>query len=185
MSVCIKCTKKKGCDIPCEAYYELNKIWDAQDEADKKNIVRNLRKILGVQDAEVSRSLKMLADKIIKKYSEFSFIKEWNVKIGYVISHEKKNGEKITYADCRKVPVVYKAYLPFDFIITFYEYNTDALNENQLKVLMYHELKHITMGERGLKLRPHDIEDFNSILDTYGLDWNGFGKEIPDMLGGE
>lgn len=32
---------------------------------------------------------------------------------------------------------------------------------------------------------PHDIEDFSSILDKYGLDWNEPGKELPDILGGD
>lgn len=183
--MCKRCINKKICDIPCEAYYKLYQIWDEQNEKDKISIIRNLKKQLGVQDAETSRSLKLLAEKIIKKFPEFSFIREWNIKVGYVVSNETKGGEKIVYADCRKVSTIYKAYLPFDFIITFYEQNTSMLNENQLKILMYHELRHITMGERGLKLRPHDIEDFSSILEKYGLDWNESGKEVPDILGGE
>jgi len=50
---------------------------------------------------------------------------------------------------------------------------------------MLHELRHITLGEKGLKIRPHDIEDFKDILETYGLDWNEPGKDLPDILGGE
>lgn len=126
-----------------------------------------------------------MGQKIINNFTEFGFIKEWNIKIGYVISQEKKSGKKIVYADCRKLQEVYKAYLPFDYIITFYECNTGMLNENQLKILMLHELKHIGMGERGLTLVPHDIEDFSIILDKYGLDWNEYGKELPDLFGGE
>jgi hypothetical protein len=34
------------------------------------------------------------------------------------------------------VQEVFKAYLPFDFIITFYERNTGLLSENQQKILM-------------------------------------------------
>ena len=59
------------------------------------------------------------------------------------------------------------------------------LNENQIKVLMLHELRHIGMGDRGLTIVPHDIEDFSDILEKYGLDWNEYGKELPDILGGE
>lgn len=183
--ICNKCMYKKGCDIACEAFYQLKHLYDEQNEKDRIAIVRNLRKQLGIQDAVTSRQLKLLAEKIIKKFSEFSIIREWNIKVGYVISNETKGGEKTVFADCRKVPTVYKAYLPFDFIITFYEQNTGMLNENQLKLLMYHELSHITMGERGLKLRPHDIEDFSNILAKYGLDWNEPGKELPDILGGD
>ena len=80
---------------------------------------------------------------------------------------------------------LYRAYLPYDFIITFFERNTGFLNENQLKVLMYHELRHIGIGEKGLKIVPHDVEDFSDILSRYGLDWNHINKELPDILGGD
>lgn len=183
--ICSECLKSKECETTCAAFKALCRIWDEQNEKDKIFLVRNLKRRMGIRDAEPSRKLRLLATKIINRYSEFNFIREWNVKIGYVISQERKNGEKITYADCRKVQEVFKAYLPFDFIITFYERNTCFLSENQQKILMLHELRHITMGERGLKLKPHDIEDFKAILDEYGLDWNDFGKELPDILGGD
>lgn len=180
--ICKKCLYVKDCEMPCASYEALYKIWNEQNKKDKTTLIRNLKKQIGIRDAEPSRQLRLLANKIINRYPEFNFIKEWNVKIGYVVSQEKKQGEKITYADCRKVQDVFKAYLPYDFIITFYERNTGFLNENQQKILMYHELKHITMGERGLKLRPHDIEDFSDILERYGLDWNFPNKELPDIL---
>jgi predicted SprT family Zn-dependent metalloprotease len=109
----------------------------------------------------------------------------YGIKIGYVLSYENKTGQKITYADCRKLGEVYKAFLPFDFIITFYYFNVALMNENQKKILMLHELKHIQINERGLSVRPHDIEDFKDILEKYGNEWNEFNKEVPDILGGE
>ncbi|MDF9845186.1 MULTISPECIES: putative metallopeptidase [unclassified Paenibacillus] len=184
-AICQSCTKFITCESPCAAIQTLYQIYDAQDEKDKTVRIRNLKRQLGIQDAEPSRSLKRLADQIIKRFPEFSIIREFNIKIGYVVSQERKRGEKITYADCRKVQEVFRAYLPYDFIITFYERNTGMLNENQQKVLMLHELRHITIGEKGLKIRPHDIEDFKDILEPYGLDWNEPGKELPDILGGE
>lgn len=48
---------------------------------------------------------------------------------------------------------------------------------------MYHELRHIGIGEKGLKIVPHDIEDFKDILKEYGLDWGEPGQEVPDILG--
>ncbi len=184
-SICNKCYKNKDCELPCAALDALYQIYYEQNEKDKITRIRNLKKQLGIREAEPSRKLMTLANKIINRYAEFNFIKEWNVKIGYVISQEKKQGEKIVYADCRKVQEAYRAYLPYDFIITFYERNTGFLNDNQLKILMFHELKHIGMGPKGLKISPHDIEDFSDILDKYGLDWNNFGKELPDILGGD
>ncbi len=183
--ICAKCAYFESCVITCPALKELYKIWDEQNLKDKTTRIRNLKKQLGIQDAEVSRDLKRLGDKIINRFPEFSFIREYDIKIGYVVSQQRKQGEKITYADCRKVQDVFKAYLPFDFIITFYERNTGFLNESQLKVLMKHELKHVGMGEKGLKIMPHDIEDFRDIIEEYGMDWNSYGKELPDILGGE
>ncbi len=183
--ICRKCYKKEECEVPCAALEILYQIYNEQNKKDKTIRVRNLKRQLGIRDAEPSNELRYLATKIINRYSEFSFIKEWGIKIGYIISQERKRGEKIIYADCRKVQEVYKAYLPYDFIITFYENNTGFLNENQLKILMYHELKHIGIGPKGFKIIPHDIEDFSNILEDFGLDWNCLDKELPDILGGE
>lgn len=174
----------KGCEVPCAAYKELYSIWREQNNKDKTQRIRNLKRRLGIAEAETSNELRLLANRIIKHFPELYFIKEYDIKIGYVKSYEKKQGEKITYADCRKVTDIYKAYLPYDFLITFYERNTGFLNENQLKLVMYHELRHVGIGEKGLKIVPHDIEDFSDILTKYGLDWNLIDKELPDILGG-
>lgn len=183
--ICQRCLYKKDCKVQCSAFTELYRIAEEQDTKDKTVLIRNLKKQIGLRDAEPSLELKRLGTKVINAFPEFSLIKEWNIKIGYVISQERKSGKKIVYADCRKVQEVFRAYLPFDFILTFYEQNTGMLNENQQKVLMLHELRHIGMGDRGLTIVPHDIEDFSDILEKYGLDWNEYGKELPDILGGE
>jgi len=183
--ICKKCYYVKDCELPCAAFNNLHQLWEEQNNKDKITRIRNLRRQLQVREAEVSQELRRLGDKIIKHFPEFAFIKELDIKIGYVISQQRKSGEKTTYADCRKIQDVFKAWLPYDFIITFYERNTGFLNNSQLKILMYHELKHIGIGMRGLKLEPHDIEDFRDILDKYGLDWSAYGKELPDMLGGD
>lgn len=181
--ICDGCINADGCDLPCAAYKELHSIWREQNNQDKTQRIRNLKRRLGIAEAETSNEMRLLANRIIKHFPELYFIKEYDIKIGYVKSYEKKQGEKVTYADCRKVPEVYKAYLPYDFIITFYERNTGFFNENQLKILMYHELRHIGIGEKGLKIVPHDIEDFKDILKEYGLDWGEPGQEVPDILG--
>jgi len=132
-TICNQCPKNEECETPCAAIETLFQIYDQQSEKDEVTRIRNLKKQLGIQDAEPSKSLKRLAEKIIKRFPEFSIIREFNIKIGYVVSQERKRGEKITYADCRKVQEVFKAYLPFDFIITFYERNTGLLSENHLE----------------------------------------------------
>jgi hypothetical protein len=114
---------------------------------------------------------------------ELSIIPEYDIKVGYVRSYQRKTDKgKTVNADCRKVSKVYGAYLPYDFIITFYEPNIYYMTENQQKILMLHELKHIGLGERGLCIENHDVEDFGDILTRFGIDWNWMDKEVPDIL---
>jgi hypothetical protein len=74
--------------------------------------------------------------------------------------------------------------LPYDFLITFYDPCVAVLTTNQKKLVMYHELRHIEITQKGFGVRPHDIEDFEEILHSFGLKWNAFGNDVPDILAG-
>lgn len=185
--ICDTCLHKSACGYEkttCNAIKELYNIQKERSIKDRAVITRFLSRKLEIRNANPSEKLKQLGEAIIDKFPELQFINIYGIKVGYVLSYENKSGQKITYADCRKLGEVYKAYLPFDFIVTFYYFNTELLNDNQKKILMLHELKHIQVNERGLSVRPHDIEDFKDILEMYGNEWNEFNKEVPDILGG-
>ncbi|TWH46348.1 putative metallopeptidase [Sporomusa sp. KB1] len=176
------CKKEKA---PCSALEALHKIGQEQDRQAKTELIREYAKRIGVIDYEVSEELRLLGEQVITGMPELAFILAYDIRVGYVLSYEsKKKDGKIIDADCRKVTGPYKAYLPFDFIVTFYEPNMSYMTENQRKLLMLHELKHIGIGPRGIRIEPHDVEDFQSILDKYGLRWNGFGNDVPDILAG-
>jgi hypothetical protein len=64
------------------------------------------------------------------------------------------------------------------FCIVFYMHQIDYMSENQLKLLAYHELRHIP--STGYKLIDHDIKDFYNIL-KIDVGWAEHGKEIPDI----
>ncbi|MCM3291633.1 hypothetical protein M3661_15995 [Paenibacillus sp. MER 180] len=81
-TICNQCPKNEECETPCAAIETLFQIYDQQSEKDKVTRIRNLKKQLGIQDAEPSKSLKRLAEKIIKRLPEFSIIREFNIKIG-------------------------------------------------------------------------------------------------------
>jgi predicted metallopeptidase len=180
--ICETCGMVDHCETGCAAASELRRIWEAQDEKDKKDIIRRLARRLGIPNAERSQELQRLADKIIRRVPSLSFIKGV-ICIGYVMSYEHKKGERIRYADCRRVREVFRAWLPYDFIITFYYNNTSMLSENQQKIVMLHELMHIGMGPKGLKLVHHDVEDFKVILREFGLDWGALdNRDVPDIL---
>ena len=183
--LCAQCSMKMACTGACAALEELVEICREQSIKDRTGRIRTLARRLDLVDAEPSRELRRMAEKIIKKYPEFWFIREWNIKIGYVLNYRKKDGERTVYGDCRKVPDSLKAYLPYDFVITFYARNTEMLSQEQLQVVMLHELTHIDLTEKGLRVKPHDIEDFKKILDEFGTNWSEYGAELPDILAGE
>ena len=127
---------------------------------------------------EKDESLRELANEIINTKSK----ELWHIKdiigldnIGFVRVYNNSN----KYGECRKITGIYAAFIPYKFIITFYDKNTNLLSENQKKLLMYHELKHIGEDE---KLINHDVEDFADVLKKYGIGWEKPGEEIPDVF---
>lgn len=101
-----------------------------------------------------------------------------DVQIAFLSSDvEKKTNRKIVFADCTLVNKArYDWCCPFDFIITVYEPNIIDFNDKQIRILLEHELKHCgveeTKGETKYYIVPHDIEEFRTIIDKYGLDWS-------------
>lgn len=186
--LCHDCPYKQMCKkekTPCRALEALDKICEEQDRNAKTELIREYARQLGIIDYEVSEELRLLGEKVIAGMPELSHITTYDIHVGYVLSYEsKKQDGKIIAADCRKVTGPYKAYLPFDFVVTFYWPNMSYMTENQKKVLMLHELKHVGIGPRGPRVEPHDIEDFQSILEKYGLRWNAFGNDVPNILAG-
>lgn len=181
-AMCEQCGHNSTCQDRCPALDKLLEIYRQTRTTERHQLVKKLQRELGIRDAEPSKQLKKLGNAIIDKFPEFAFIREYDIKIGYVMSQDKPAGSKVKYADCEKVKLKHQAWLPYDFIITFYEPNTETLSENQRKILMLHELKHIGIGEKGLKIEEHDIQDFAKILEGYGMHWNGYGEEVPDIL---
>ena len=123
---------------------------------------------------EKSNELKKLGRRVIRDRPDLAWIRESRVRIGYAMSSkDKTKDDRIIFAECHRVKPLWQAFIPYDFVIVFYEPNVMMMDETQQEILMYHELLHIGMDDNGgLKLRPHDIEDFRTILDEYGMDWN-------------
>lgn len=180
--VCKKCEVECG-DSYCEAFYALTKKYFDIRTEDKKVLMSEFRKDLAIIDYVESDEIKALGEMVIKNFPEFNFIEDYKIKIGYVLSYEvKKDKAKKVFADCKLINGTYTAYLPFDFIITFYDPNIYWMSDNQKAILMYHELKHIGVGRKGFKIEDHDIEDFVDVLGKYGLTWNKRNVQVPDIL---
>lgn len=97
--------------------------------------------------------------------------------IVYLSSWQKKKSEgKPVCALCERVPEKYKWGIPCDYTITVYEENVAYFTEEQIRILLFHELLHIkiTFNEDGTEtygINPHDLSDFKLIVDRYGTDW--------------
>ncbi|MDO4647415.1 MAG: putative metallopeptidase [Eubacteriales bacterium] len=113
--------------------------------------------------------------RVIEQHVDLHWIRD-NVSICCLASiKERKSKGGLVYGECRKVSEYYKPFCPYDFLITIYEANCSGLSDQQMEVLMYHELLHVDMSEKDgepvYKVRPHDVEDFGKILHDYGIDW--------------
>ena len=113
---------------------------------------------------------------LIQAEKSLNWIRETEVSIGFMSSNKAKvsNG-KTVFGQCERVPDRYKAFIPYDFLITVYEPNVIDFTSQQIRILLHHELLHCGVNmnaEPTYKVVPHDVEEFNEIIDRYGLDWS-------------
>lgn len=105
------------------------------------------------------------------------FIAAQRIKLIFLEStKEKKSTLGIVHADCEKIADSKRWAIDADFVITVYKPNVLSFTEEQIKVLLLHELMHIGIDvteKDDLKkyLVPHSVQDFRYILEKYGLDW--------------
>ena len=119
----------------------------------------------------------MIAQNLIRTREELSYITDFKIRIAYLAcDSEKKSNRRIILADCTQVSPIYEWCCDYDFFITVYEPNVEQLTDEQIKILILHELYHIGVDNDGdepkFYCKPHDVEEFDRIVDEYGLYWN-------------
>lgn len=118
----------------------------------------------------VSEYYAAMAAELIEQEEELAYLREPPITIMYLEStHKKKSGGGLVYGQCEKVQEKNKWGIPADFTITIFQPNTEGMSEEQLKILLFHELLHI--GRDYESINPHDIQDFKYIINRYGSDW--------------
>lgn len=125
---------------------------------------------------EISEFYAEIGDSLIQSDEELEYIRNSGVTIIYLSSdREKKSLGRLIFAECEKVPNKWKWSVPCDFTITVFEPNVERFTEEQLQILILHELLHVGIEKDGNEEKyyvvPHDIEDFRVILDRYGIGW--------------
>jgi len=86
----------------------------------------------------------------------------------------RKRGGKTVIATCEAVNPTYNYLTNVDFIITIYDKVWEQLADKEKKYVLDHELYHAFVGENKngepvYKTVPHDLEEFNEIVERYGL----------------
>ena len=105
-------------------------------------------------------------------------IKNSDITIVYLSSDAKKieKGNAVL-GQCEKIADKYKWGMPCDMTITIFEPNIVGFTEEQIKILIFHELLHVGIGcnkdnSESYFVKPHDLEDFKEIINRFGTDWN-------------
>jgi hypothetical protein len=105
-------------------------------------------------------------------------IKNSDITIAYLSSDAKKMEKgNAVLGQCEKIADKYKWGMPCDMTITIFEPNIVGFTEEQIKILIFHELLHVGIGcnkdnSESYFVKPHDLEDFKEIINRFGTDWN-------------
>ena len=125
------------------------------------------RRIISDEYTEIGQDL-------IDKEPELKDLKEAKIAIIFLASEdEKKKVGKLIFGQCEKVSEKYKWGIPCDFTITVFEPNVEDFTDDQIRILLFHELLHIGFNDKNEPyVKPHDLEDFKVIIDRYGTHWS-------------
>ena len=131
-----------------------------------------------MEHRQINKNYEKIAQELIENTTELEYIKKSNARIIYLESDStKKNGtERLVLGECEKVASKNQWAISADFTITVYKNNCIGLSEEQIKILLFHELLHVgidygTDGGEVYFVKKHDLEDFKVIIDKYGTDW--------------
>lgn len=126
----------------------------------------------------INENYAIIGNELIQNEDALAYIKDSNASIVFLSSELKKtNAGKTVFAQCEKIQEKYKWSIPCDFTITVYEPNVENFTDEQIKILLFHELLHVGIQYDNdlneiYSIVPHDLEDFKLIIDKFGTDWN-------------
>lgn len=131
----------------------------------------------------INKNYERIAQELIENTPELEYIRQSRARITYLESDSsKKNGpDKLILGECEKVASKNQWAINADFTITIYTNNVIGMSEDQIKILLFHELLHVgidygTDGGEVYSVKKHDLEDFKIIIDKYGTDWAAVAK---------
>lgn len=133
---------------------------------------------------EINERYAEIGQELIENEPALIDIKNSGATIVYLSSeHAKKDKDKLVMGQCEKVAEKYKWGIPCDFTITVFEPNIEGFSDEQIKILLFHELLHVGIGynsenAESYYIKGHDLEDFKIIIDRFGTDWDKVDTEF-------
>lgn len=109
-----------------------------------------------------------------------------DAKIFFIMRSEApiSNG-RATYGKCKKVSAEMQVHIDADFIIWLAEDTWKSFSVKQREALLDHELSHCQWDGLNASIRGHDVEEFNHIIERYGMWWpssDGFAMAVQAAL---
>lgn len=136
-----------------------------------------------MENRSINEQYSEIAMRIIDEEEELTDVANSHATIVYLSSDKAKKGkDKIIHAECEKIADKNKWAIPCDFTITVYEPNCVGFTDDQMRILLFHELLHVGIefkedGTESYYVRPHDYEDFKIITDRYGTEWSRVNED--------
>src|SRR5574343_378387 len=130
----------------------------------------------------VSEDLQNVAEEVIQK----EHIDTKGISIAYLLVFP--NISKTVAGKCIKSSKEMKFLGKVDYVIEISGELWDVLEEDVRYILVHHELMHILSinnektGERELKIRQHDVQDFSKLIDRHGVYWIDMVKTSVSSL---
>ena len=132
-----------------------------------------------MEHRSINDNYRAIAEDLIEKEPELSYIKNSRVRIAYLESDQSKKADKdkLVLGECEKVAAKNKWAINYDFTITLFKNNLIGLSPAQIKIVIFHELLHIGIepgseDDEIYSVRKHDLEDFKIIIDRFGTEWS-------------
>lgn len=125
----------------------------------------------------ISERYAEIGARLVAEEPALAHIRESGATIVYLSSTARKvAGGRPVLGQCERVPEKYLWAVPCDFTVTVFEPNVEGFTDEQLRILVFHELLHVGIdvdedGAERYRVVPHDLEDFKEVVRRFGADW--------------
>ena len=126
-----------------------------------------------------------IAERLVEKFEELEHIGVGVILFIEDVEWTKPKGvssKKPWIARMKKANEMLENIWGYRYVMETRGYFTEDMSREQIIAMIYHELLHI--GYEG-ELKPHDIEDWGSMVATLGANWATTQGEILDLLDDE